>query len=347
MERKLSYAEAIREATHQEMLRDAGVCVFGLGVDDPKAVYGTTRLVDQHGPNRVFDTPLSEDALTGFAIGASLAGMRPVNVHIRMDFLMLCMNQLINIASKYHYMYGGQASVPIVIRSIVGKSWGQGAQHSQGLYPMLMHVPGLSVVAPTTPYDAKGLMTRSIRDDNPVMFVEHRLLHAQTGYVPKEPYELPFGRARVLAEGTDITLVGISYYAVECLRARHLLQGVGISAAVIDPVTLSPLDVETIARSARRTGHLIVVESGWTTCGASAEIVAQVIEKTQHDARIRVNRMGFAPTVCPTTPSLEDHFYPTAATIAVAAHRAVRPSSNGWAPDVARAPELIEFRGPF
>src|SRR3989475_4845046 len=198
--RTLSYVEAVREATDQEMARDPSVIVFGLDVDDPKAIQGTVRgLLDRYGPERVFGTPLSEDAMTGAAIGMALAGLRPIHVHIRMDFLMLAMNQLVNVAAKSRYMYGGNVSVPLVVRTMIGRRWGQGAQHSQGLYSMFMHVPGLKVVAPSTPYDAKGTLIQSIRDDNPVMFVEHRLLHYLEGFVRETSYTVTLGRARILA----------------------------------------------------------------------------------------------------------------------------------------------------
>src|SRR5438093_13129005 len=184
------------------MTRDPSVIVLGLGVDDFKGLYGTTRgLQDEFGPERVFDTPLSEDGLPGVAIGAAMAGLRPIHVHIRMDFVLLAMNQIVNMAAKARYMYGGAVSVPIVVRSIIGRSWGQGAQHSQALHALFMHVPGLRVVAPATPYDAKGCLIAAVRDNDPVIFVEHRLLHGQRGYVPEHPYEVPFGRARVLAPG--------------------------------------------------------------------------------------------------------------------------------------------------
>ncbi len=348
MERTLTYAEAIREATEQEMTRDPRVFVFGIGVDDFKAVYGTTRgLLEQFGSSRVFDTPLSEDAMTGLAIGAALAGWRPIHVHIRMDFVMLGMNQLVNIASKAHYMYGGTVSVPIVVRSVIGRSWGQGAQHSQGLHALLMHVPGLKVVAPGTPYDAKGTLIESIRDDNPVMFIEHRMLHAQKGYVPEEPYTIPFGRARVLAGGSDVTLVGISYMAVECLRARDLLRQVEIDAEVIDPVSLSPLDIETIAQSVQRTGHLLVVDTAWTNCGASAEIIAQMAEHFSGLRDVRLRRMGFAPVPCPTTKPLENLFYPSAQTVASTAYALLHDDRTEWVPEHVEAPEIIHFKGPF
>src|SRR5438094_99366 len=206
-QRLLTYVDALREAVAQEMKHDPRVFVFGLDVDDHKAIQGSTRgLVDDFGPDRVFGTPLSEDAMTGVAIGAAMAGMRPIHVHIRMDFLMLCMNQLVNMASKAHYMYGGAVKVPMVVRSMIGKSWGQGAQHSQGLYSLFMHIPGLKVVAPSNAYDAKGCMIAAIRDNNPVIFVEHRLLYPTECPVPEEPYEVLPGRSRIMREGTDVTI---------------------------------------------------------------------------------------------------------------------------------------------
>lgn len=348
MDRTLLYTEAVREAADQAMEQDPSVVIFGIGVDDPKAILGTTKgLVEKYGPERVFDTPLSEDAMTGAAIGMALAGLRPIHVHIRMDFLMLAMNQLINIAAKSHYMYGGQVDVPIVVRCMIGKSWGQGAQHSQGLYSFFMHVPGIKVVAPTTPYDAKGCLIQAIRDDNPVIYVEHRILHGQKGPVPADAYTVPAGKARITAEGDDVTLVGISYMQVECLRAHRYLESVGIHAEVIDPIWLSPLDIDTIVASARKTGRLCVVDNGWTTCGASAEIIAQVAERLQGVRELRIHRMGFAPVTCPPTPTLEDLFYPNARTIISAAYGLIKGSGEGWLPDERLDLGEIDFRGPF
>lgn len=348
MPRVLTYAEAIREAIEQEMEKDPAVIVLGLGVDDPRPIYGTTRgLAEKFGRGRVVNTPLSEEGMTGVAIGAALAGLRPIHVHIRMDFVLLAMNQLINIAAKSRYMYGGSVSVPIVVRSVIGKSWGQGAQHSQALHSFFMHVPGLKVMSPSTPYDAKGALIQSIRDDNPVMFVEHRLLHSLEGDVPLAPYTIPFGKARVLADGTDITVVGISYMAVEALRARRHLETVEISAEVIDPVSLSPLDMDTIAKSVRKTNRLLVVDCGWLTCGASAEIISRVVERLQDDRAIRIRRLGFEPVVCPTTKPLEDLFYPDARTIASAAYSLVNGQGDVWAPADGGTPAVVEFKGPF
>jgi pyruvate/2-oxoglutarate/acetoin dehydrogenase E1 component len=346
--RTISYVDAIREATDLEMERDASVIVFGLDVDDPKAIQGTTRgLPEKYGAARVFGTPLSEDAMTGAAIGMAMAGLRPIHVHIRMDFVLLCMNQLVNIAAKAHYMYGGQVRVPLVVRSMIGRSWGQGAQHSQGLYSYFMHVPGLKVVAPTNPHDAKGTLIAAIRDDNPVLYVEHRFLHFQRGPVAEGSYVVEPGRARVLREGADVTLVGISQELVESVRAAHYLESAGVSAEVIDPIWLAPLDIETILRSVRKTGALCVVDNGWTTCGAGAEIVSHVVEAIGGERAIRVLRLGFAPTTCPPTPSLEEHFYPNGRTIAAAVFDLVSGAPKGWMPEERADLAEIEFRGPF
>jgi pyruvate/2-oxoglutarate/acetoin dehydrogenase E1 component len=346
--RTVSFVDAIREATDLEMERDPSVILFGLDVDDPKAIQGTTRgLPEKYGPARVFGTPLSEDAMTGVAIGMAMAGLRPIHVHIRMDFVLLCMNQLVNIAAKAHYMYGGQVRVPLVVRSMIGRSWGQGAQHSQGLYAFFMHVPGLKVVAPTNPHDAKGTLIAAIRDENPVMYVEHRFLHFQRGPVPEESYVVEPGRARVLNEGTDVTIVGISQALVESMRAARYLESVGVSAEVIDPIWLAPLDIDTIIRSVEKTGALCVVDNGWTACGAGAEIVSRVIETIGALRPIRVLRLGFAPATCPPTPSLEEYFYPNGRSIAAAVFDLVSGAPKGWMPD--ERPDLaeIQFRGPF
>ena len=343
--RVITYVEALREAVEQEMERDPSVVLLGLDVDDHTAILGSTRgLLERFGSERVFTTPLSEDSMTGVAIGAAMAGMRPIHVHIRMDFLMLAMNQLINIAAKTHYMYGGAYKVPLVVRCIIGKSWGQGAQHSQGLHSMFMHVPGLTVAAPANAHDAKGCMIAAIRDDNPIIFVEHRLLYSTEATVPEESFFAEIGKGRLVASGNDITLVGISSMVMECLRARELLAEVGISAAVVDPVWLTPLDMETIGASAERTGRVLVVDNAWTSCGASAEIVARLAEGDQAP---RMARIGFAPTTCPTTPWLEEHFYPNPATIAAKASAMV--VGGNWMPDRERARMVyqMKFRGPF
>ncbi len=348
MTRRLSYAEALLEATDQEMARDPSVIVLGMGVDDFRGTVGTTKgLAEKYGAERCFDTPLSEDAMTGVAIGAALAGLRPVHVHIRMDFLLLAMNQIVNIAAKSRYMHGGAVHVPIVVRAAIGRSWGQGAQHSQGLHSLFMHIPGLKVVAPTTPHDAKGCLVQAIRDDDPVIFVEHRMLYAQRGPVSEDLFSVPFGRARTLAPGQDVTIVGISHMAIEAMRAHTLLAEVGVSAEVIDPVSLSPLDIGSIAASVSKTGRLLVVDTSWTMCGAGAEIVTAVLEKLQGERHIQFKRLGYAPVPCPTTKNLENLYYPSAATIAQSAYALVRGHADKWEPRNTEAPELVEFKGPF
>lgn len=346
-ERKLSYPEAIREALEQEMERDPAVIVLGMGVDDPKRVLGTTSgLLEKYGPRRILDTPLAEDGMTGVAIGAALAGLRPVHVHIRMDFLLLAMNQIVNMAAKLSHMYAGALCVPLVIRSIIGKSWGQGAQHSQSIYPLLMNIPGLKIFAPSTPYDAKGCLIRAIQDDNPVVFVEHRMLYYQRGHVPENPYTVPFGKARLLSKGNHVTLVGVSQMAVECLRAGQYLLEAGIQAEVIDPVSLSPLDMEMINESVGKTGNLIVVDNAWMSCGAGAEIIARLTEDGRNK-EITVKRMGFAPVPCPTSPPLEREFYPDARKIAIRAFEMLGSKKGKWEPTTNLKIEETEFTGPF
>jgi pyruvate/2-oxoglutarate/acetoin dehydrogenase E1 component len=345
--RELTYVDALAEAVAQEMERDPRVFVFGLDVDDHKAIQGSTRgLLQKFGPDRVFTTPLSEDAMTGVAIGAAMAGLRPIHVHIRMDFVMLCMNQLVNMAAKAHYMYGGAVKVPMVVRSMIGKSWGQGAQHSQALHSLFMHIPGLKVAAPSNAHDAKGCLTAAIRDNNPVMFIEHRLLYFSRAFVPEEQFTVEPGQSRVVIPGNDISVVGISNMVLECLRAQEILADEGIRCEVIDPIWLQPMDTDTILKSAERTGRLLIVDNAWLNCGASAEIAARVAERAE--GRIEIARMGFAPTPCPPSPPLEDLFYPNPGTIASRIHQMVRPGA-AWqpAPERIRLAYQTQFRGPF
>lgn len=346
-ERLLTYAEAIHEATDQAMAADKSIIVMGMGVDDHRGIYGTTKgLAEKYGAARCFDTPLSEDAMTGIAIGAAMTGLRPLHVHIRMDFLLLAMNQIVNHAAKARYMYGGAARVPLVVRAIIGRSWGQGAQHSQGLHSIFAHIPGLRVVAPATPYDAKGILVRALRSDDPTLIVEHRMLYGSRSHVPEEIYPCQFGMARILRSGADITIVAISWEVVEALRAADALAKAGIEAEVIDPLSLSPLDVETITASVRKTRNLLVVDSAWLHAGMSAEIIAAVCERVVAPAP-RVKRIGFAPTICPTAKNLEDLYYPNPQKIAGEAFRLVRGESEKWEPTGVDAPEIVEFRGPF
>lgn len=348
--RLIRYVDALREAFEQEMERDSSVFLFGLDVDDHKGIQGSTvGLQEKFGKDRVFCTPLSEDAMTGVAIGAAIAGYRPIHVHIRMDFMLLCMNQLVNMAAKAHYMYNGTVKVPLVVRTMIGRSWGQGGQHSQALHSMFMHVPGLKVVAPSNANDAKGCMIAAIRDNNPVIFIEHRLLYAVDGYVPYQSFEVPFGKARVLEEGDDVTIVAVSHMVMEALRAKKHLDNVGIKAEVIDPISLWPLDMETIMSSVRKTGRLLVVDNAWLTCGASSEILTKVYEtcRENNENLPEMARMGFAFTTCPTTKPLEEVFYPNSRTIASKAHDMVKGKGQDWAPALDAKTEIDAFKGPF
>lgn len=348
--RLIRYVDALREAFEQEMERDPSVFIFGLDVDDHKGIQGSTiGLQEKFGRDRVFCTPLSEDAMTGVAIGAAMAGMRPIHVHIRMDFMLLCMNQLVNMAAKSHYMYNGQVNVPLVVRTMIGRSWGQGGQHSQALHAMFMHVPGLKVVAPSNANDAKGCMIAAIRDNNPVIFIEHRLLYAVDGYVPYASFEVPLGKARILEEGDHVTILAISHMVMEALRAKKHLENVGIQAEVIDPLSLMPLDMETIMASVRKTKHLLVVDNAWLTCGASSEILTRVYETCQqtNEPLPKLSRMGFAFTTCPTTKPLENVFYPNSRTIAARAYEMVKGKDKKWQPEANAKTEIDAFKGPF
>jgi len=311
--RTISYSQALNEATSQEMARDASVFIYGIGVPDYKHIFGSTKdLAEKFGSERCFDTPLCEDTLTGFAIGAAINGMRPIYVHMRVDFLLLAINQLGNMASSYRYASGGTLNVPMVIRAIIGRGWGQGFQHSKSMYSILAHIPGLKVVLPTTPRDAKGLLISAIRDDNPVVFIEHRWLYEQEDDVPEEPYETPLEQANILRQGDDLTIVATSWMNVEALQAAEILERRGVTVEIIDPRTIAPFNDEAIVKSVKKTGYCIIADNDWLHCGFSAEVAARVAEYCLHDLKVPVARLGFAPTPCPTVRHLEDEFYPNA-----------------------------------
>src|SRR3989338_6070492 len=262
-EREIKYWQAISEAHVQSMERNERVFIMGIGVDDPKGIFGTTlEAYKKFGKKRVFDTPVAENTMTGCAIGAALAGMRPVMVHARNDFMYYCMDQLCNHAAKWHHMFGGLMTVPITVRAIVGRGWGQGSQHSQSLQALFAHIPGLKVVMPSNAYDAKGLLMGSIEDNNPVVFIEFRRLYEETADVPEKPYTVPLGKAAVQREGKDITIVAFSYMVLEAAQAADSLEKIGIHCEIIDPRTLKPLDSETILNSVRKTGRLVVADTG-------------------------------------------------------------------------------------
>lgn len=312
-ERMIYYREAIAEAQAQEMRRDPSVIVYGLDVPDHKAIFGSVKgLLDEFGSDRVFGTPLSEDAMTGVALGAALNGLRPVHVHIRVDFLLLAMNQIANMISCYRYVSGGQFDVPLVLRAVIGRGWGQGAQHSKSLQSIFAHIPGIKVIMPSTPYDMKGLLTSAIRDNGPVLCLEHRWLYDVVGPVPEEAYTIPIGEPRVMTEGNDITVVATSWMAVEARMAADLLKERGINVEVIDVRSIAPLNMEPIFESARKTGRVIIADYDWVYCGFSAELAARISEACFGSLKMPIKRIGFEHVPCPTTRPLENLFYPNA-----------------------------------
>lgn len=346
--RTLSYCDALNEAMVQEMDRDENVFAYGVGVPDHKRVFGSTNgLVERFGKDRCFDTPLSEDAMTGFGLGAALNGLRPIHIHMRVDFLLLGLNQIANMIASFRYSVRGKLKVPIVIRAIVGRGWGQAFQHSKSVYSIFAHFPGLKIVIPTTPYDAKGLLTSAIRDDNPVIFFEHRWLYFAEDQVPEEPYEIPLGKGNVLRKGDALTVVGTSWMNIEALKAADIIKRKhGIDIEVIDPRTIQPLDTELITESVHRTGHCIVADYDWTNFGVSAEIAARISESCFGKLKSPVTRIGFPFTHCPSTRPLENHFYPNAVNIL----RAVEEKLGLHEADVS-GEDLYSherrFKGPF
>jgi acetoin:2,6-dichlorophenolindophenol oxidoreductase subunit beta len=313
---KTTFKDAINLALIQEMERDKTVFIYGIGVPDHKKIFGTTaNLVEKFGKNRCFDTPLSEDALTGMALGAALNGMRPILVHMRVDFSLLAMNQLINQISAFRYISNGAFKVPIVIRNIIGRGWGQGSQHTKTMQSLFAHIPGLKVVMPTTIEDAKGLTAAAIRDNNPVMLMEHRWLYFQEGEVEEEPFVLPLNEASKIRDGKDVTIVATSWMNVEALKASEVMARRGIEVEIIDARCISSVDMRTISRSIRKTGRCIIADYDWVHCGFSAELAAQIYHKCISSLTERVVRMGFIHTPCPTARHLENEFYPSAINI--------------------------------
>ena len=308
--RGLTYGEALLEATSTAMASDPDVFVLGEGVDDPGGVFGSTLgLIDKFGPERVMDTALAENGITGIAIGAAIAGMRPLMVHMRVDFLPLALDQIMNHAAKWHYMFGGRVNVPITIRAIIGRGWGSGAQHSQSLQSIFTQVPGLKVVMPATPYDAKGLLLESLYDNNPVIFLEHRWLYGHVGHVPKGDFRVPLGTALVRKEGADVTIVAVSLMVFEAIKAAEVLAEEGIDAEVLDLRTLKPMDTPAILKSVKKTGRLVIADTGCKDGGISAEISARVAEEGFGSLKAPIARVGLPDVPTPASHVLEEAFY--------------------------------------
>ena len=312
--RTLTYSQAISEALVIGMRQNPKVFITGIGVDYPVGVFGTTKeALDEFGSSRVFDSPSMENALTGICIGASAMGMRPVIVHHRNDFMFLAFDQMINLAAKWRYMYGGNAGqVPIVVRGIIGRGWGQGATHSQSLQSPIAHFPGIAVVMPAMPADAKGLILSALKSPSPVVILEHRSLFDIVGEVPEGEYETPIGKANILKVGSDVSVVCTSYMVVEAMRAAEFLSRFGISVEVIDLRSIRPLDEETVVNSVRKTGKLVVADTSWVQYGVASEIAALVAEKAFEYLKAPVVRIGIPNSPAPSSKVLEDAFYPSA-----------------------------------
>ncbi|MBF0443791.1 MAG: alpha-ketoacid dehydrogenase subunit beta [Oligoflexales bacterium] len=309
--RILTYAAAINEATSQMLECDPSVFLIGIGVPDPTGGFTTTLgLQEKHGKNRVFDMPVSENCGTGVVIGAALMGYRPILVHLRNDFTLYAMDQMVNNAAKWYSMYGGQKSVPIVIRMIIGMGWGQGNQHSQNLQNVFAHIPGLKVVVPANAYDAKGMLIAAVRDNNPVIFLEHRWVHYTTSYVPQEIYEVPLGKANVLREGENLTIVTWGQMVLETLKANEFLAAQDVHAEIIDLRSLDPFDEVTVKKSVSKTGRLLVVDGSWRTCGFAGEIIARICEDEEIRLLSAPKRITYPDFAVPSSPGLANLYYP-------------------------------------
>jgi pyruvate dehydrogenase E1 component beta subunit len=311
-ERELTFAQAIREALAEEMRRDSRVCILGEDVAEAGTPFKVlSGLVEEFGTTRVIDTPISEAGFTGVGVGAAMTGMRPVIDIMFGDFLTLTMDQMVNQAAKVHYMSGGKWKVPMVLRTTLGATRRSAAQHSQSLHAWLCHVPGLKVVLPSTPYDAKGLLKTAIRDENPVVFFEDKMMYKLKGPVPAEDYTLPLGVADIKRAGKDITLVATSSMVQVALGAAALLERIGISAEVVDPRTTWPLDEKTLVESAKKTSRAIVIDEGYGRYGVTAELASVIAEGAFYNLEAPVKRMGAMHVPIPFSPALEDLTVPT------------------------------------
>ncbi len=356
--RVASFAEAVREALTIAMERDPAVFLMGEGIADPASFFGTTKgLGERFGADRAVEIPVAENGMMGVAIGAALMGQRPVLSFHRIEFVLLAIEQLFNNAAKCHYVSNGRHHVPLVVRLIIGRGWGQGPEHSQSLESVFGHVPGLKVVMPTLPHDAKGMLLAAIEDDNPVVFIEHRWLHSTQGRLPDGHYTVPLSESVVRRPGRDITLVGTAQAHLECMRAAEVLDRIGVSAEVIDLRVVRPLDAGPIAESVRETGHLVTVDTGWRTYGVGAEVCARVTEAAWGALKSAPVRLGLPDHPTPSSRGMVPGFYPDAAGVVVAAARCLSLGDDKVAAAQGRLREMIGdqpidtpdafFKGPF
>jgi pyruvate dehydrogenase E1 component beta subunit len=314
--REITFVEALNEALRQEMERDPNVFVIGEDVGVYGGVFGVTKgLFEKFGPDRVIDTPISEAGFIGLCVGAAIAGLRPVVELMFVDFFGVAMDQIYNQAAKLRYMTGGKAKIPLTIRTTIGGGFRAAAQHSQVLYSIFAHVPGLKVIVPSTPYDAKGLLISAIRDDNPKIFFEHKKLYGIKGPVPEEPYTIPLGKADVKKQGKDVTVVAVAWMVHEALRAAENLEKEGISVEVIDPRTLVPLDKETILNSVKKTGRLVIADEDYDRCGFASWVASIVADEAFGYLKAPIKRVTTPNVPIPFSPPLEDEVLPNAAKI--------------------------------
>jgi pyruvate dehydrogenase E1 component beta subunit len=310
--REISFLEALNEALRQEMERDPTVIVMGEDVGVYGGVFGVTKgLLEKFGFERVIDTPISEAGFIGATVGAAATGLRPVVELMFVDFFGVSMDQIYNQAAKMRYMFGGKIKVPITIRTTIGGGLSAAAQHSQVLYSIFAHVPGLKVVVPSTPYDAKGLLISSIRDDNPVMFFEHKLLYPIKGPVPEEPYTIPLGKADVKREGSDVTVIGLALTVHQALEAANILAKEGISVEVVDPRTIVPFDKEAILKSVRKTGRVVIVDEDYDRCGFASWVAAIIADEALEYLDTPIKRITTPNVPIPFSPPLEKYILPS------------------------------------
>jgi acetoin:2,6-dichlorophenolindophenol oxidoreductase subunit beta len=311
-QKEMTFGEAIRSALAEEMRRDPSIFLIGEDIGLGGGVFKVTvGLMDEFGPQRVIDSPISEAAITGIGVGAAITGMRPIVEIMFGDFITLAMDQIVNQAAKFRYMTGGQAKVPMVVRTTLGAGRSSAVQHSQSLYAWTAHIPGLKVVVPSTPYDAKGLLKSAIRDDNPVVFYEDKMMYKLTGPVPLEDYTIPIGVADVKRQGDDVTIIATSSMVHVANKAADILAGEGISVELVDPRCLKPLDIETLLTSAKKTGRVLVVDEGYHSYGITAEIAALISDLAFDDLDAPVQRLGAMDVPIPFSPALEFQTIPT------------------------------------
>jgi len=317
---EITYLEAINQALHEEMARDPDVFMAGIDVAERGDVFGATQgIYSKYGKERIMDTPIAENGIIGLAIGAAARGLRPVVTIMFMDFIGVCFDQVLNQMAKMKYMYGGKVKLPLVVLTNAGAGTSSAAQHSQSLEALICHVPGLKVVMPSTPYDAKGLMKAAIREDNPVFFIQHKRLGRTRGEVPEGDYEVPLGKGKVLREGKDVTIVATSFMVQEALAAADRLAERGVEAEVVDPRSLVPLDIETIVDSVKKTHRVVVAHEAVRFCGVGAEIAAQITEEAFDYLDGPPLRIGAPSSPVPYSPALEKEWLPGADDIVEAA----------------------------